>query len=490
MVRETARRHGDAEAIVYGSTSLSFHDFDMATDRLGNALLAQGLSPGDGVGLLLPNGINGLIAYYALAKAGLVRVSLNVREQDADHAYKLDKVGVRMLVTEEGHNLGAEQVILPDELERMIAEGPEVPCINPRHPDDVYRYAFTGGTTGKPKAVTLTMGNEHAECANFLIDLLPDIQPGDTMLHAAPVTHASGAFFLPHLFRGARNVVLERFEPGRFLEVAERERATATFLVPTMLAMLLEDGSVGEADIPLRRLCYGASPAAPTLLEKAEEAFGPVLANTYGQAEAPMVISCLQPAHHATKKGSAGLPYTLTQMRVVDEDDQPVPAGESGEVVTRGPHVFAGYLDQPDVTAETLRGGWLHTGDIGMLDDEGFLYLLDRKNDMLISGGFNVYPREVEEVLLAHPAVREAAVIGLPDETWGDRVHAVVELREYADPDELEAFAKARIAGYKRPRSIEVWESLPRSGAGKILRREVRDEVHARLAGDGGNTTA
>lgn len=480
MVRESARRYGDREAIVCGPTRLSFADFDQATDRLGNALLATGLQPGDAVGLLLPNGVEGLIAYYALAKAGLVRVSLNVREEDTDHAYKLAKVGVRALVTEEGHDLDAPLVILPEELSRMIAEGPSAPCDHPRAPDEVYRYAFTGGTTGEPKAVTLTMGNEHAECAYFLIDLLPDIRPGDTMLHAAPVTHASGAFFLPHLVRGARSVVLERYDPGPFLESAERERASATFLVPTMLAMLLEEPNLSDAGVSLRRLCYGAAPAAPSLLERAEEAFGRVLANTYGQAEAPMVISCLQPEDHATKKGSAGRPYTLTQLRVVDANDDDVPPGEPGEVVSRGPHVFAGYRDQPEATAKALRGGWLHTGDVGTLDEDGFLHLLDRKHDMLISGGFNVYPREVEEILLDHPAVLEAAVIGLPDEKWGERVHAVVTLRGAVDTEQLEAFAKDRIAGYKRPRSLEVWDSLPKSGAGKILRREVRDTVRTR----------
>lgn len=479
MVRESARRYGDRVAIVCGPTRLSFRQFDQATDRLGTALLAKGLQPGDAVGLLLPNGVEGLIAYYALAKAGLIRVSLNVREQDADHAYKLDKVGVRALVTEEGHDLDSDIVIFPEELSRMIAEGPSTPCDQPRAPSDVYRYAFTGGTTGQPKAVTLTMGNEHAECAYFLIDLLPDIRPGDTMLHAAPVTHASGAFFLPHLFRGARSVVLERYEPSSFLEAAQRERATATFLVPTMLAMLMEEPNIGDVDIPLRRLCYGAAPAAPSLLERAEDAFGPVLANTYGQAEAPMVISCLQPDEHAKKKGSAGRPYTLTQLRVVDDDDQDVAPGEPGEVLSRGPHVFAGYHQQPEVTAKTMRGGWLHTGDVGTLDEDGFLYLLDRKHDMLISGGFNVYPREVEEVLLDHPAVLEAAVIGLPDDKWGERVHAVVSLREEIDVSVLETFAKERIAGYKRPRSLEVWDTLPKSGAGKILRRQVRDTVRS-----------
>jgi acyl-CoA synthetase (AMP-forming)/AMP-acid ligase II len=371
-------------------------------------------------------------------------------------------------------------MISPDELTSMIEVGPEGPCDVPRDFNAVYRYGFTGGTTGRSKAVTLTMANEHAEVANFLIDLLPEIRPGDTMLHAAPVTHASGAFFLPHLFRGARNVVLGKFEPGTFLEQAERTRATATFVVPTMLSMLLDDPNVGDAKVNLRRLCYGAAPAAPSLLERAQEIFGPVLANTYGQAEAPMCITTLGPEDHLGRFGSAGKPYTLAQVRIFDPDDNELPPGEEGEVVTRGPHVFAGYHQQPEETAQALRGGWLHTGDLGMTDDEGFIQLLDRRHDMIISGGFNVYPRAVEDVLLAHPAVKEAAVVGMLDEKWGEKVHAVVATRTAVTEQELLAFAGQHLAGYKRPRSVEIWDELPKSGPGKILRRSVRDEVRGR----------
>jgi acyl-CoA synthetase (AMP-forming)/AMP-acid ligase II len=480
MVREAARRYGDRPAIVSGETTLSFTDFDRATDRLGNALLGKGLQPGDVVGILLPNGIAGLVLYYALAKSGLVRVALNNRESDADHAYKLGVVKARALVSEEGHDLDAEIVIRPDELEAMVGGGPDGPCDVPRDFRATYRYGFTGGTTGRSKAVILTMAIEHAEVANFLIDLLPDIQPGDTMLHAAPVTHASGAFFLPHLLRGARNVVMERFDPGRFLEELERTQATATFVVPTMLSMLLDDPGVEDAKVKLRRLCYGAAPAAPSLLERAQQIFGPVLANTYGQAEAPMAITCLKPEDHAGRFGSAGKPYTLCQVRIFDEDDRELPPGEEGEVVTRGPHVMTGYLDQPEETAKTLRGGWLHTGDLGMADEEGFIALLDRRHDMIISGGFNVYPRAVEDALLAHPAVKEAAVVGLLDDRWGEKVHAVVSTRTEVSEDELLQFAAGHLAGYKRPRSIEFWDELPKSGPGKILRRSVRDQVRAR----------
>jgi acyl-CoA synthetase (AMP-forming)/AMP-acid ligase II len=202
-----------------------------------------------------------------------------------------------------------------------------------------------------------------------------------------------------------------------------------------------------------------------------------VLAQTYGQAEAPMAITLLKPEEH-DRVGSAGRAYSLVEVRVVDGEDREVPAGEEGEVVTRGQHVMSGYWNRPEATAETLRGGWLHTGDIGRMDEEGFLYLVDRRNDVIISGGSNVYPREVEDVLTGHPAVREAAVVGLPDQRWGETVHAVVALRPGVpapSAEELLAFAGERIAGYKRPRSLSFWDELPKSPAGKILRRSVRE---------------
>ncbi|HEV7862385.1 MAG TPA: AMP-binding protein [Acidimicrobiia bacterium] len=480
IVRRAAQRFGPTPALVFGDRMMTFSDLDKATDRVGNALLATGLRSGDRVGVLLPNGIDGLVVFYALAKAGLVRVPLNVRETPGDHAYKLTDSGSRAVIADQAEDFGVPTITTAFDtatLTSVMACGPDVPCSVPRHPDVPFRLGYTGGTTGRPKAVTLSMRCEHAEIASFLIDLLPDVRPGDRMLHAAPVVHASGAFVLPHLIRGATNIIMDRFDPGRFLEELERQAATATFLVPTMIAMVLDDPNVASVKAPaLRRLCYGASPIAPALVERAMAAFGPKLAQTYGQAEAPMAITCLQPDEH-DRIGSAGRPYTLVEVGVVDDDDRPLPPGEEGEVVTRGQHIFAGYWNRPAETAEVIRDGWVHTGDVGVFDDDGFLYLRDRKSDMIISGGYNVYPREVEDLLVSHPAVREAAVVGLPDERWGERVHAVMVLREDVAVDEILDFVAGRMAGFKRPKSAEVWDepALPKSPAGKVLRRTIRE---------------
>ncbi len=481
LLRRAALHFKDAPCLVEGRRVVSFREFDAMTDRLGNGLLARGLVPGDRVGVLLPNGIDCLVAYYALAKAGLVRVSLNTRETAREHAYKLADSGCRAVFHGAGEDVPPSSLdmrIGPTDLADMTASGPDTACAVDRPLEAPYRLGYTGGTTGEPKAVTLTMRGETAELSAFLVDLMPDLKFGDTFLHAAPIAHASGAFFLPALVRGVRSVVMQKFDPADFIALAAREKASSTFLVPTMLAMILERPELAAAELSLSRIAYGASPIAPSLLERAEARFGRVFVQTYGQAESPMVITCLQPEDH-DRIGSCGRPFTTVEAAVVDDDDVALPAGEVGEIVCRGTQLMAYYWGRPEATDKAFRNGWLHTGDVGRMDDDGFFYILDRKNDMLISGGYNVYPREVEDVLVGFEGVIEAAVIGLPDEKWGDRVQAVVTARAGLDTTALAAYAAERLAGYKRPKIIDVWPELPKSGANKILRREVRDRLIA-----------
>jgi acyl-CoA synthetase (AMP-forming)/AMP-acid ligase II len=478
LVRRAALQFKDAPCLVEGERSISFSDFDAATNRLANALRAQGLQTGDRVSVLLPNSIDCLVAYYAIAKAGLVRLALNSRENLDSHNYKISDSGSRAVLHNGTAGLEAEILIDEGELTGMIATGDDTPCLVERALDDVLRLGYTGGTTGRPKAVVLSNRGELAELSAFLMDLVPELKPDDTFLHAAPIAHASGAFFLPSLVRGVRSVIMPKFDPAQFIELAVREEASFTFLVPTMLAMIMEQPGLADAKLDFTRICYGASPIAPSLLERAQRRFGRVFAQSYGQAESPMVITCLRPEDH-DRIGAAGRPFTFVECAVVDEDDNPLPPGEVGEIVCRGPQLMMEYWNRPEATAEVMRNGWLHTGDIGRMDEDGFYYLLDRKHDMLISGGYNVYPREVEDVLLAFDGVVEAAVVGLPDEKWGDRVHAVVAGRDDLDVDALAAYARGTLADFKRPRGIDVWPELPKSAANKILRREVREQLIA-----------
>ena len=478
LVRRAALQFKDAPCLVEGERTLSFAEFDAATDRLANALRGKGLESGDRVSVLLPNSIDCLVAYYAIAKAGLLRLALNSRESLDSHNYKIADSGSRAVLHNGTEGLEAEILIDESELVGMIAGGDDSPCLIERTLDDVFRLGYTGGTTGRPKAVVLQNRGELAELSAFLMDLVPELKPGDTFLHAAPIAHASGAFFLPSLVRGVRTVIMPKFDPVEFVDLAVREQAGFTFLVPTMLAMIMELPGLKDEPLDFTRICYGASPMAPGLLERAQQRFGRVFAQSYGQAESPMVITCLRPEDH-DRIGAAGRPFTFVECAVFDDDDNPLPPGEIGEIVCRGPQLMMEYWNRPEETAEVMRNGWLHTGDIGRMDEDGFYYLLDRKHDLLISGGYNVYPREVEDVLLAFDGVVEAAVVGLPDETWGDRVHAVVAGRDDLDVEALGAYAKETLADFKRPRGIDIWPELPKSAANKILRREVREKLVA-----------
>ena len=476
LIRRAGAVHGAAPAFIDDHRTMSFAEFDDATNRLGNALLGSGFEPGDRVAVLLPNSVESVVAYYGLVKAGLVRVPLNARETPTEHAHKLSDSEARVLIHYGEPLEGVERTIRFEELDALIASGSSAPCRVDQALDAPYRLAYSGGTTGKPKGVILTTRTEVAEVTNFLLDLLPDVRPGDVMLHAAPVTHGSGAFVLPHLVRGATSVIMTKFDPGAFLETAERTQATATFLVPTMIAMLLQEPGAESAKLAMRRLCYGGAPIAPTVLQRGLDAFGSVFVQTYGQAEAPLCITCLQPEDH-DRLGSAGRPYTLVEAGIIADDGRPLGPGVDGEVVTRGQHVMAGYWRRPDATAEVLQpDGWLRTGDIGRMDEDGFLYLVDRRNDMIISGGFNVYPREIEEVLMTHPAVSLAAVIGAPHDRHGEEVKAFVIVKDGATITEVElvAWSKQNMADYKYPRLIEFRTELPMTATGKVLKSELR----------------
>ena len=478
LIRRAALYYGDATCLTEGSRDLSFREFDRLTDVIGNALLARGLLPGDRVGVLLPNSIECLVAYYALAKAGLVRVGLNTRETLDNHLYKLTDSGARAVIHDDIDGVDLEITIGRAEFAAMFDHADASPCAVDRALDAPLRLGYTGGTTGQAKAVTLTTRGELAELSAFLLDLVPDLEPGNTFLHAAPIAHASGAFFLPAIARGVRSLVMKKFDASEFIALAVREQASHTFLVPTMLAMILEQPALGTAQFALRKIAYGASPIAPSLLDRAQNSFGHIFAQCYGQAESPMVITCLRPEDH-DRIGSCGRPFTFVECAVFDEHDQALATGEVGELVCRGPQTMAYYWNRPAATEQAFRNGWLHTGDLGYRDDEGFYYLVDRKNDMLISGGYNVYPREVEDVLMAFDGVVEAAVVGLPDEKWGDVVHAVVAGRPDLNVDALLQHARDNLANYKRPKGISVWPELPKSAANKILRRVVRERLVA-----------
>jgi acyl-CoA synthetase (AMP-forming)/AMP-acid ligase II len=301
-----------------------------------------------------------------------------------------------------------------------------------------------------------------------------------------PVTHASGSMILPHILRGAKVVILSSFDVKALLETIQKERITTLYLVPTMIVMLLANPDLKKYDLSsLKNIRYGASPISPEVLKKAIEVFGNVFVQGYGLTEGMMPLTLLLKEDHildGTEKklkrlSSIGREVNVASVRIMDDEGKILPPGQIGEIVVQSDQVMKGYWKKPEATAETLRGGWLHTRDMGYMDEDGYIYLVDRKDDMIVSGGFNIYPKEVEDVLYSHPAVLEAAVFGVPDEKWGEAVKATVSLRPgmQATEEEIIEHCKKHLASYKKPKSVDFMKELPKSLYGKILRRQLKE---------------
>ncbi len=495
LILRGARGHGDRVAISAGALDLTFAEVDALSTRLANALAAYGIAPRARLALLLNNGPLSIPVDFACVKANLNRVPLNARLSLDEHARMLVETAAEALLY--GADLAERALALAERVPGLRAiplePGPHdrdalsvraesaSPELAPLavDPSDVILTLYTSGTTGTLKAAQHTQASYAAICRNVLLNLVP-VREDDAMLQAASLIHASGVFVLPFWLRGARTVIMPAFEPKEFLRLLDAEAITAINLVPTMLQMLLQQPDVDARDYrTLRTIIYGASPIPQPVLARAMAVFGRErFFQYYGQTEAPLCITVLRPEDHAGERlRSCGKPSIDVEVKLVDPAGAEVPAGREGEIAVRAPSMMAGYFAAPELDAEMrLPDGWLRTRDVGVFDRDGFLYLLDRTSDMIVTGGYNVYPREVEDVLLTHPAVRECAVIGLPDETWVEAVVAVV----VAEPgtvgeDELIAFCRDRLAGYKKPQRVIFDAVIPKTAVGKVSRKTLRD---------------
>lgn len=368
-------------------------------------------------------------------------------------------------------------------LERWSARFPDAECGTRRGPDDVAIIKSTGGTTGRPKGVLQT--HRMLEAMYRTIESCMPPRRAPVHLIVAPITHAAGAFAYPLMAHGARQILLGSAEPARILDTIERERVTYLFLPPTVIYRLLADPTVRGRDYSsLEYFIYAAAPMSTERLKDAIEVFGPVMAQCFGQAEVPMICTYLSPEEHvvgddpgrARRLASAGKRTPAVDLAIMDDEGRLLPSGERGEVVLCGELVTPGYYCNSEASAEAAKFGWHHTGDIGYLDEEGYLYIVDRKRDMIISGGFNVYPSEIEQVIWSHPAVGDCAVIGVPHDEWGEAVKAVIELKPGMNVSEAEllTLCREKLGGIKAPKTIEFWCELPRSSVGKVLKREIR----------------
>jgi len=469
---------------VIGDGAMTYREMWARCRRLTGALAGLGLQRGDRVAVAAANSRAYLELYQAVPGAGYVLVPLNVRHTQAELAYALTDSATSVIFTDldpEPFAGVVKQVIrLPGQYEELLAgaTGQEPPADIDE--DDLAGLFYTGGTTGAAKGVMLTHRNLVANAFHFMACW--PFTPETRWLVAAPMFHAAGTIgVLSTVWNAGTHVFLERFDPAVALDLVEAHRVTATLVVPTMLAALADEQRRRPRDVSsLTHLSHGGSPVATETLRQARAAFpGATLLHIYGLTETSPIVTLLpreEDVLDSPRARSCGQPAVGVEVQVVDADGNPVPPGTVGEVCTRGPNVMAGYWNKPDETARAVRDGWYRTGDLAYLDDEAYVFHVDRSKDMIVTGGENVYSSEVENALYQHPAVVEAAVFAVPDERWGEAVHAAVVLRGDAEIDDeaLRAHCRALIADYKVPKSFEYHAELPKSGAGKILKRELR----------------
>jgi long-chain acyl-CoA synthetase len=492
----SALSHPSTPASAIGTrVTASFGDLASRAARLAGALRDRlKLAPGDRVAIVAKNSPAYLELLFGIWQAGLAAVPANAKLHGAELGFILQNSGARVCFASAGID-GEIAPHAPASLERLVTIGgsdyealfaADPIAVVPRSGYDLAWLFYTSGTTGRPKGAMLTHRNLAQATLAYLAEVDPTA-PGDTLVHAAPMSHGSGIYIMPHIVRFGVQVTPESgaFEPEEIFALFNHWRRPSMFAAPTMIKRLVECPADVRAD-NLRTLIWGGAPMYGEDALAALDRFGPRLAQIYGQGEAPMTITTLSKQDIAERTHprwrerltSAGKSYACVEVAVADGEDRPLPNGETGEVLVRGDVVMPGYWQNPEANAATMRGGWLHTGDVGVFDAEGYLHLKDRSKDLIISGGSNVYPREVEEVLLTHAGVREVSVIGRPDREWGEVVVAYVVGE--ASAKDLDALCLARIARFKRPKDYVFVPALPKNNYGKILKTELRARDAAR----------
>ena len=486
LLTESAARHPDRPALKLDDAVLTYATLDEGASRVAGLLKDNGLQPGDRVGVMLPNVPYFGVVYYGVLRAGGVVVPMNVLLKSREVEFYLSDPAAEHLfgwhesgpAAEDGARAaGADAIMVePGEFEQLLATAPEAAEDAEREPSDTAVILYTSGTTGTPKGAELTHANMTENCLHGGTELVR-VSEQDVILGALPLFHSFGQTCCMNnaVRAGACMTMIPRFDPGKALEIIQRDGVTLFEGVPTMYHAMLHHPECERYDVSSLRTCVSGGSAMPVeVMRGFEDAFGCVVLEGYGLSETSPVAS-FNHLDREHKAGSIGTPINGVEMKVVDEDDNELPPGEVGEIVIRGHNVMKGYWNRPDATEEVMRGGWLHTGDLARVDDDGYFFIVDRKKDMIIRGGYNVYPREIEEVLYEHPAVLEAAVIGVSDPALGEEVAAAVVLRPdgEASADDIRSFVKERVAAYKYPRHVWFTDELPKGPTGKIVKREI-----------------
>jgi len=506
LLTRSAKTFPDHLAIARGSQQLTYARFNARANQLANVLQERQDKRGTNVGILMYNSVEMLEAMFACFKAGLGAVPINFRLHPKEFAFIIDHSQAETVLISPHFNdsitkirdqiPGAHHLITTsaaqgelEDYETLISSQSEEFEDIDVQPDELAWLFYTSGTTGRPKGAMLTHRNLLSMTMNFYADMCPGYGFSEVTLHAAPLSHGSGLYALPNVGKAAAHILpdSESFDPEQVLELIERHSVTNLFAAPAMVKRIVDSPQVDQYDHrSLKAVIYGGAPMLVEDLTKAIEKLGPCLVQLYGQGESPMTITYLPHQDHVLagtpdqmkRLASAGIAHSDVEVAIFDQHDQALPTGSMGEIVTRSDLVMKGYWRDPEATAQTLRNGWLHTGDMGYIDDKGYVFLMDRTKDLIISGGENIYPREIEEVIIQHPAVREVAVIGVPDKQWGESVKAVVSLNSghTVTASKLIEFCKGHIASFKKPKTIDFVDELPKNNYGKVVKRVLKDQ--------------
>lgn len=497
LLKRAAFKHPEKEAIVSEKGRWTYAQWEENANKRAHALAKQGIKKGDHVATIFPNGNEVLETYLALMKLGAVLVPLNVRFAPSELQYIVEHSDASAVVLSPEFEKPIRQIKGKiSKVTRFIMSGGKVPedmvnfeeeCWNGsiQDPDvslkeeDIACMLYTAGTTGRPKGVLLSHRNCIWAAVNIACDI--DLTSEYRVLTVFPLYHAAAfEILVSNLYLGCTNVTMKSFDPKRVMELVAEEKINRMTFPPTVWNFILQVPNVEAYDTSsVQSLSAGAESLPLEIKKKLLSVFPHAgLGETYGMTESSATITTLKPMHILDKMASVGQPFINVEVRLAGENGEDVSPGDTGEILARGPNIMVGYYKDPEATAETLKDGWLHTGDLGKMDQEGFLHIVGRKKDMIISGGENIFPSEIEEVLYRHPKILEAAVIGLPDPMWGESIHAVIVLKQGRGMTETEVidFCKDHIASFKKPKSVEFVESLPRSPAGKVLKRVLREE--------------
>jgi long-chain acyl-CoA synthetase len=482
----SAERFPDRPAIRLDDTVLTYADLDEQSARAAAFLRASGVQPGDRVAIMMPNVPEFAVVYYGILRAGAVVVPMNPLLKEREVAYYLGDSEARPIFAWHGCadearagavRAGVAPVVVDGTFADLLASVSPITGAIEREKTDTAVILYTSGTTGQPKGAELTHANLSTNVDTMASDLCR-VGPHDVIFGGLPLFHSFGQTcgLNTAVQVGACLTLVSRFAPGKVLDVLERDRVTVFEGVPTMYVALLGEPARDERDLSALRVCVSGGAALPVeVMRGFEETFGCVILEGYGLSETSPVASFNHP-DRVRKPGSIGTPVRGVEMRVVDEWGKDVAPGDVGEIVIRGQNVMKGYWRRPDATAEAIPDGWFRSGDLARLDEDGYFYIVDRRKDLIIRGGYNVYPREIEEVLYEHPAVAEAAVIGVPDAALGEEVGAAVVLKpgEIVTPQQIQEYVKSQVAAYKYPRRLWLLEALPKGPTGKVLKREIR----------------